>query len=97
MTERLNAENVYIYCKEKNVARTSSSTRIKPLATAVTQGQCSLGGIQDEENQEAFCALDILALDKITYLRKNLSDPRFLHLPIQGKAPKPFAQVVHSL
>ena len=45
-------------CSVKQRVLPSISTRIKSLATTVNDQQCALRGIQDEEQNEALCALE---------------------------------------
>ena len=64
----------------------TSYTKLKLQLAEVTHWQCALRGIQDEKQDKALCILIREPLD--AHLRKNFSDPRFLHLPIHRKVLK---------
>ena len=73
-------------CSVKQRVLPSISTRIKSLATTVNDQQCALRGIQDEEQNEALCALE--NQEKVyVHLSKNFKS-RFLNLPISEEALK---------
>ena len=66
-----------------------SSTRIKLLATEVTDLQYTLKWIQDKSQDEAHCSLGKLAklaLRELRISKRKFYEPNLLHLPIFRKA-----------
>ena len=66
-----------------------SSTRIKLLATEVTDLQYTLKWIQDKAQDEAHCSLGELAklaLRELDISKRKFYEPNLLHLPIFRKA-----------
>ena len=74
-------------CKEKNVVCHSSSTRIKPLATAIFHWK-DVQICRVEKKQETFCALALDSLDP--YLRKIFKGLQILASSHQHKSTKTF-------
>ena len=65
-----------------------SSTRIKSLATAITDLESTLEGIHGKDHDKAICALGKLAEPVLRYLdisSRNFYKPNFLHLAILEK------------
>ena len=87
--EKKNSFHFHLLLPTKNCHFPSCSSRMRALATAVTDLPHTPRGVQGgDEEWEAFCALGIRTGLQINIFKRRFYEPNFLHLLISRKALK---------